>query len=163
MLAVDWQRRSADNDEPLCVVDLASGCSPLSMAAAQLWSHAKVFGFEADARAVCAARTAIGAAGLSQRVTSQWWNAGEDVPDALHGTVDVVLCNPLAHTGLANDLDPARAMFRAAGQVLRPGGRLYVVANRQLPHERDPDAIGTRELLADNHGFKVLAITMAEV
>jgi 16S rRNA (guanine1207-N2)-methyltransferase len=71
---------------------------------------------------------------------------------------DLILCNPPCHAGMANDLGIARAMFRAAVAVLRPGGRLLVVANRQLPYEADLARLGALSCLSQEGGFKILAV-----
>jgi 16S rRNA (guanine1207-N2)-methyltransferase len=48
---------------------------------------------------------------------------------------DAVVMNPPFHHGRAADPDIGRGMIRAAHRALRPGGRLWMVANRTLPYE----------------------------
>lgn len=56
-----------------------------------------------------------------------------DTPPA---SLDVVLCNPPFHTGSAIEPWFAHRLLDQAARALRPGGRLYVVGNRHLDHER---------------------------
>jgi 16S rRNA (guanine1207-N2)-methyltransferase len=48
---------------------------------------------------------------------------------------DVVLTNPPFHLAASTSLDVAQQFVADAAAVLRPGGRLYLVANRFLPYE----------------------------
>ena len=44
-----------------------------------------------------------------------------------------------------------------AAQALRPGGRLYVVANRHLPYEHTlNDSFGAVRVVAERDGFKLV-------
>ncbi|MGW9367216.1 class I SAM-dependent methyltransferase, partial [Streptomyces albidoflavus] len=51
-------------------------------------------------------------------------------------SVDLVLTNPPFHSHQAVTDATARRMFAGARRVLRPGGELWVVANRHLGHHR---------------------------
>lgn len=48
---------------------------------------------------------------------------------------DTVVMNPPFHTGRAAEPDLGRAFIASAARILRPGGRLFMVANRHLPYE----------------------------
>ena len=50
--------------------------------------------------------------------------------------------NPPFHSGQNTDISLGRAFLRAAADSLRTGGRLFMVANRQLPYEAELDALG---------------------
>jgi 16S rRNA (guanine1207-N2)-methyltransferase len=50
-------------------------------------------------------------------------------------TFDVVVTNPPFHKGHGVDFEVARLFIVGAARVLRPGGRLYLVANAFLPYE----------------------------
>ena len=43
--------------------------------------------------------------------------------------------NPPFHRGRAAEPEIGAGMIRAAAKALKPGGRLFMVANRQLPYE----------------------------
>ena len=48
---------------------------------------------------------------------------------------DVIVMNPPFHRGRAAEPDIGQAMIRAASKALKPGGQLFMVANRGLPYE----------------------------
>ena len=48
---------------------------------------------------------------------------------------DVVVMNPPFHQGRAAEPSIGEGMIRAASAALKPGGRLWLVANRGLPYE----------------------------
>ncbi|HEX7004178.1 MAG TPA: methyltransferase [Trueperaceae bacterium] len=69
---------------------------------------------------------------------------------------DVILCNPPFHVGRGVRLDVPRAFIAAAGRLLEPGGELWLVANRDLPYEREIAAWSEPETVVAERGFKVL-------
>jgi 16S rRNA (guanine1207-N2)-methyltransferase len=81
--------------------------------------------------------------------------------DLLSETVDrrynVVVMNPPFHQGRATEPMIGAKMVGAASRALRPGGRLFLVANRQLPYEAALEAGFSRhgELSRDER-YKVL-------
>ena len=48
---------------------------------------------------------------------------------------DAIVMNPPFHRSRATEPEIGAGMIRAAGKALKPGGRLFMVANRQLPYE----------------------------
>ena len=86
------------------------------------------------------------------------WLLASPVLLLLIGRRRVAAANPPCHAGTAVDFTVARAMFRQAMGALVSGGRLLVVANRQLPYEADLAALGKFETLSQNGGFKLLAV-----
>jgi 16S rRNA (guanine1207-N2)-methyltransferase len=65
-----------------------------------------------------------------------------DVSSGLTGTYDAVVMNPPFHRGQQTEVDLGRGFIRAAAAALKRGGRLFMVANRQLPYEAELDASG---------------------
>lgn len=59
-----------------------------------------------------------------------------DAGDVLSPGYDVVVCNPPFHAGGARTDAVAGRMFARAHELLVPGGRLLVVGNRHLRHDR---------------------------
>ena len=55
----------------------------------------------------------------------------------LDRTFDVVITNPPFHQGRGVSYEVARQFIHDAAAVLRPGGRLYLVANRFIPSGRE--------------------------
>lgn len=70
---------------------------------------------------------------------------------------DVVVMNPPFHHGRAAEPAIGTGMIRAAGAALKPGGRLFLVANRGLPYEADLNGLfaASGEMLRDDR-FKLL-------
>lgn len=73
------------------------------------------------------------------------------------GRLDFVVMNPPFHAGREAVSALGRAFVRAALEALKPGGRLFLVANRHLPYEAEIDALAGRlEGKAEGGGFKVI-------
>ena len=80
-----------------------------------------------------------------------------DVDSALGDeTFEVILCNPPFHVGRGVRLDVPRAFIAAAARLLPPAGELWLVANRDLPYEREIGAWARPDIVADERGFKVI-------
>jgi 16S rRNA (guanine1207-N2)-methyltransferase len=137
------------------VLDLGCGAGHLGLYALWRWPGAQAWFVDADARAVAATRRNLAALRLDQRATVVWWDVAEPLPAA---GFDLVVCNPPCHAGKANDHTTAQAMFRHAFASLAPGGRLLVVANRQLPYEHHLAVLGTVDIPVEQAGFKILRL-----
>jgi 16S rRNA (guanine1207-N2)-methyltransferase len=140
---------------PRRILDLGCGMGPLGLGALLRWPKAEALLLDADARAVASACANARAFGLADRCRVEWWDASEPCPDT---GFDLALVNPPFHTGKAVDLAPARAMFSRLGEVLAPGKRALIVANRTLPYEAELRPLGHVEVVAQERGFKLLAL-----
>lgn len=70
---------------------------------------------------------------------------------------DWVVMNPPFHAGRATDPDLGKRFIEVAASTLPAGGRLLMVANRNLPYEKTLETRFRRfETLADLKGFKIL-------
>ncbi|MCB2134910.1 MAG: class I SAM-dependent methyltransferase [Rhodobacteraceae bacterium] len=110
------------------VVDLGAGWGWL---AAQVLGHPKVYTLylvEADHDALSCARRNIADA----RAVFEWADATDWHPER---AVDWVVMNPPFHAGRAADPALGAAFIRSAARMLKPSGRLMMVANRHLPYE----------------------------
>lgn len=109
--------------------------------------------YEADARALACARENLAPFAARVQLGFHWHDVGGGVP----GGYDFVVCNPPFH-GEGSDARPelGRAFLRAAAAALRPGGCLFLVANRQLPYERTlAEGFADVRTLAQADGYKV--------
>ena len=131
------------------VLDLGCGYGVLAVLAAR--QGATVTAVDDDLAAVESAR--LNARNLSLQVEVRH----SDVDSALgQERFDFILCNPPFHVGSGVRLDVPRAFIAAAGRLLAPGGELWLVANRDLPYEREIAAWSQPETVATERGFKVL-------
>lgn len=79
-----------------------------------------------------------------------------DVTSGLPQRYDFIVSNPPFHIGRANQPDIGRAFIRAAASALRPGGRLWMVANRHLPYEAELKQVFSEvHKCVEAEGFKV--------
>ena len=104
--------------------------------------------FEADSRALeCAKLNVAGPAEFH-------WH---DVTTGLPLIYDAIVMNPPFHTGQATDVDLGRAFFKTAAASLTRNGKLFLVANRQLPYEPELTTLGLRwKNAAENQIYKLL-------
>jgi len=137
------------------VLDLGCGAGHLAVAALVRWPRCTALLADGDHRAVVCATANLARLGLADRAQVVWWDAREPAPAR---AIDLALVNPPFHSGPAVDLAPAKAMFRALGEALAPGGRALVVANRTLPYERDLTNLGRVHVARQDSGFKVIQL-----
>jgi 16S rRNA (guanine1207-N2)-methyltransferase len=119
--------------------------------------------FEAEARALALARDNLSARmtrlGHVVRLGFHW----HDVTRGLPGRYDFIVSNPPFHQGRADQPDLGRAFISAAAAALRPGGSLYLVANRHLPYEATlAQGFATARVLEEASGFKVIEAIKAK-
>ncbi|HTL15314.1 MAG TPA: methyltransferase, partial [Thermomonas sp.] len=93
------------------------------------------------------------------RVQPHWY----DVAAGVDGRFDAIVCNPPFHAlGRGERPDLGRAFIAAAARALRPGGQLWLVANRHLPYEEALGAgFGQVEAVAQQGGFKIVRAVKA--
>jgi 16S rRNA (guanine1207-N2)-methyltransferase len=154
------------------VLDLGCGSGVLGTVAAALSRTGRVVMVDADIEAVRSARrTAEASAATSSTSTAETADTAstartgstECLPSDVASAVtdekfDVVVTNPPFHAGgRATDLDLPLRFIRDAHHVLRRGGRLYLVANRTLPYEREIATVfGNVTALHETSRFKIL-------
>ncbi|MGQ4661042.1 methyltransferase [Lysobacter sp. F6437] len=115
--------------------------------------------YEAEARALDLARHNL-APFESQAVLGFHWH---DVTTGLPERYDVIVSNPPFHTqGRADRPDIGRRFIAVAAEALKPGGRLWLVANRHLPYEEVLNAsFGSVRTVAQQDGFKIIEAVKA--
>lgn len=114
--------------------------------------------YEAEARALELARRNLADARIP--VGFHWHDVTGGVPDGF----DTIVMNPPFHAqGRGDRPDIGRRFIQVAADALRPGGRLWMVANRHLPYEEALDAaFGTIRVHAQRDGFKVVEAIKAD-
>jgi 16S rRNA (guanine1207-N2)-methyltransferase len=116
--------------------------------------------YEAERRALDLARRNLAPFESRARIGYCW----QDVTAGLTDSYDVIVCNPPFHTHARSDRpDVGRQFIAAAAQALRPGGRLWMVANRHLPYERALGAGFERvRIVTQQRGFKIVEAMKAQ-
>jgi 16S rRNA (guanine1207-N2)-methyltransferase len=117
--------------------------------------------FEADARALALAEANLAGPAQARGVPMQvHWH---DVAAGVEGRFDAIVCNPPFHAlGRGERPDLGRAFIAAAGRALRPGGQLWLAANRHLPYEEALGAgFGQVHAVAQQGGFKIVRAVKA--
>lgn len=135
------------------VLDLGCGAGALGVVAARS-TFGQVWLADADSEAVrCAAKTLQAAGCLNARAV-----LSDVATELLDERFDVVVANPPFHVGKHTDLDVPHQFIRDAFEVLKPDGRLLLVANRTLPYEGMLRAkFGNAVTVHDGRRFKVLS------
>ena len=115
--------------------------------------------YEAEGRALQLARRNL-APLESRAVIGYHWH---DVTAGLPERYDVIVSNPPFHTqGRADRPDIGRRFIAVAAEALKPGGRLWLVANRHLPYEEVLNAsFGSVRTVAQQDGFKIIEAVKA--
>ncbi len=110
--------------------------------------------YEADFCSLEAAKRNLAATGSMQK--NFFWHDLQGEP--VSRRYDFVFMNPPFHQRRAAEPDIGQGMIKAAAAALKPGGRLIMVANRQLPYEKSISAaFSDQRELARTNLFKVLS------
>ena len=115
--------------------------------------------YEAEARALALAKQNLADVALPVALDYQW----HDVTAGLPKRYDFIVSNPPFHTqSRADRPDIGQRFIAAAAEALKPGGRLWLVANRHLPYEQTlNERFGEVRVAGERDGFKVIAATKA--
>ena len=112
--------------------------------------------FEAERKALQAA--ALNLADDGNRVTLQFHWADVTAGLGMKG-LDFVLMNPPFHAGRGALPSLGRAFVQVALAAVRPGGQVFMVANRHLPYEAEIEAAhGQVQGVVQQEGFKIMRI-----
>ena len=107
--------------------------------------------YEAEARALALARENL--AGARVPVGFHWHDVSTGLPQAY----DAIVSNPPFHQGRADEPTLGLGFITAAAAALRPGGRLWLVANRHLPYEAAlSGGFAQVRTVREDAGFKVI-------
>ena len=116
--------------------------------------------YEADARALALADENLADAPALERnvpVRCHW----HDVTGGVGERFDAIVCNPPFHAlGRGERPDIGRAFIASAATALKPGGVLWLVANRHLPYEEAlSEGFASLRIVAQQGGFKIVVAT----
>jgi 16S rRNA (guanine1207-N2)-methyltransferase len=136
------------------VADLGAGWGYLAVSLAQRFGETlgRVDLYEADFNALQAARANMSSVSVPAEF---FWHDVRREP--IRQRYDVVVMNPPFHESRAADPEIGGDFIRAAHAALKPGGRLFLVANRGLPYEAvlSKSFAAHGEIVRDGH-YKVL-------
>lgn len=134
--------------------DLGAGWGYLSLAVLARCADVQALDlYESDARALACARLNLAPHAARARLGFHW----HDVAWGVEGRHDFVVSNPPFHAA-GRDARPelGRGFIAAAAAALRPGGRLWLVANRHLPYEQAlGEGFAQVRSVVQRDGFKV--------
>jgi 16S rRNA (guanine1207-N2)-methyltransferase len=110
--------------------------------------------YEADFASLEAAKRNVAATGTLE--PGFFWH--DLLTEEVAYRYDFIVMNPPFHQKREAEPDMGQRMIRTAGAALKPGGRLLMVANRQLPYEKTlAEAFSSYSEVARDGMFKVLA------
>ncbi len=132
------------------IADFGCGAGVLSRFVLQSPKVTAVTGFDLDRRAIAAAHKTI----ADPRFSSVWVDlVAEGTGEQ---TFDAIVMNPPFHRAGIEDQTLGMAMIGRAAEALRPGGTLWLTANRHLPYEAVLKArFASFTLKSEVQGFKV--------
>jgi 16S rRNA (guanine1207-N2)-methyltransferase len=137
------------------IADLGAGWGYLSVQLADR-SHniIAIDLYEADWQAIKVCKKNLASLGNSIEVSTHWHDVALE---PIHKIYDWVIMNPPFHQGRETSLELGQAFIRTAASILKPNGRLLMVANRQLAYERTISAcFSSFKTLEEADGFKVI-------
>jgi 16S rRNA (guanine1207-N2)-methyltransferase len=138
--------------------DLGCGFGVLARAVRERASSPQLVLIDIDQRALDMARRNVPGDG----VTTVW--ADVRTAKTLPAGLDFVVTNPPFHDGGEDDTALGQAFIQKAAAMLRPGGVLWLTANRHLPYEATLTPLFNKvDLIAQANGFKIYAARKAPV
>jgi 16S rRNA (guanine1207-N2)-methyltransferase len=116
--------------------------------------------YEAEHRALELARVNLQSFEARATVNYRWHDVSVGLPDAY----DVIVTNPPFHAQRGIDRpDIGKRFIAVAADSLRPGGKLWLVANRHLPYEAVlSDSFDSVRTVVQRHGYKIIAAVRAK-
>lgn len=115
--------------------------------------------YEAENRALELARVNLKSLEARTPIDYRWHDVAAGLPD----TYDVIVTNPPFHAQRGIDRpDIGRRFIAVAADSLRPGGKLWLVANRHLPYENVlSESFDSVRTVVQQHGYKIIEAVRA--
>lgn len=111
--------------------------------------------YEAENRALELARVNLQSFETRAKLNYRWHDVSVGLPDEY----DAIVTNPPFHAQRGIDRpDIGKRFIAVAAESLRPGGSLWLVANRHLPYEQVlSDSFSSVRTVVQRHGYKIIA------
>ena len=110
--------------------------------------------FEADRVAIECMRRNLGLIPVKLKPKLHWADVTQGVGEE---RCDFVVMNPPFHEGRTPDHHIGTKFIAAAARMLKPGGQLWLVANRNLPYEHYmEEAFAQSKIVMQTDGYKIL-------
>jgi 16S rRNA (guanine1207-N2)-methyltransferase len=111
--------------------------------------------YEAENRALELARVNLKSFEARATLNYRWHDVSSGLPDEY----DAIVTNPPFHAQRGIDRpDIGKRFIAVAADSLRPGGQLWLVANRHLPYEAVlSDNFDSVRTVVQQHGYKIIA------
>jgi len=115
--------------------------------------------YEAENRALELARVNLKSFEARTPIDYRWHDVAAGLPDSY----DVIVTNPPFHAQRGIDRpDIGRRFIAVAADSLRPGGKLWLVANRHLPYENVlSESFDSVRTVVQRHGYKIIEAVRA--
>ncbi|MBO9705130.1 MAG: methyltransferase [Arthrobacter sp.] len=134
-------------------IDLGCGSGVLATLLAASQPGVRVVATDVSAAAVRSARLTATTHGVGDRVLAVHTDALDGFPS---GSAELILLNPPFHLGHSVHAGAALKLFRAAAEVLRPGGELWTVWNSHLGYLPALEKyVGPTDIVGRNKKFTV--------
>ena len=136
------------------ILDFACGAGTIGIPLAGLFPEAKVTLLDNSALAIASAKASLATNGVQARlIASDGLNA---LNKENSSSFEWIVSNPPFHSGVNTDRDVVERFFRDCTNVLKPGGRLCLVANVHLPYGRLlQELFGSVQVIASDRGYNI--------
>ncbi len=139
------------------IVDLGCGNGVIGLSVLEKCSSAKLHFVDESYMAVASAQQNV-AANFADSIAHCQFSVNDCLTGFAPSSVDLILCNPPFHQQNAVTDHIAWQMFKDSYRVLKKGGELRIVGNRQLAyHIKLQRLFGNEKLIASNQKFVVLS------
>lgn len=139
------------------VIDLGCGNGVIGLTVLSQQPQAEVLFIDESYMAIASAEESI-KHNLPEQLSQCRFQLNDCLTDVLDNSVDLILCNPPFHQQNATTDHIAWQMFRDSYRVLKKGGELRIIGNRQLGyHVKLKRLFGNEKLIASNEKFVTLS------